>query len=276
MGDDALIPMKLFKSQTFSMATILGIFVGFGMFGGLMIIPLYVQLVMGATPTESGFMMLPMILGLMIASIFSGQIMARTGSYAAFPRTGTLFLAGGFFWLTFITPDKPYWFILLGMFGIGLGLGQLLQTLTVASQNSVSSRDMGVATSTSTFFRSMGGTAGTAILFSVLFSRIPETLKAAFANPASQSNIDAALNDPAVLADPNNAAIMGAARRGASGVTGTTRICSRASRSQLSSSAWAVMRPRRCARARILAISRCQSAGTHTCAPGMECQTPSE
>jgi hypothetical protein len=208
MGDDALIPMKLFKSPTFSMATLLGIFVGFGMFGGLMIIPLYVQLVMGATPTESGFMMLPMIAGLMIASIFSGQIMARTGSYAAFPRTGTLFLAGGFLWLTFITPDKPYWFILLGMFGIGLGLGQLLQTLTVASQNSVSSRDMGVATSTSTFFRSMGGTAGTAILFSVLFSRIPETLKAAFANPASQTNIDAALADPAVLADPNNAAII--------------------------------------------------------------------
>jgi hypothetical protein len=94
------------------------------------------------------------------------------------------------------------------MFGIGLGLGQLLQTLTVASQNSVSSRDMGVATSTSTFFRSMGGTAGTAILFSVLFSRLPETLKAAFANPASQNNIEAALQDPAVLADPNNAAII--------------------------------------------------------------------
>jgi EmrB/QacA subfamily drug resistance transporter len=208
MGDDALIPMKLFKSQTFSMATILGILVGFGMFGGLMIIPLYLQLVMGATPTESGFMMLPMISGLIVASIVSGQIMARTGSYAAFPRVGTFFLAGGFLWLTFLSPDKPYWFILLGMFAVGLGLGQLLQTLTVASQNSVSSRDMGVATSSSTFFRSMGGTAGTAILFSVLFSRIPETLKAAFANPASANNIEAALNDPAVVADPNNKAII--------------------------------------------------------------------
>lgn len=208
MGDDALIPMKLFKSQTFSMATILGVLVGFGMFGGMMIIPLYLQLVMGATPTESGFMMLPMITGLMIASIVSGQIMARTGSYAAFPRVGTFFLAGGFFWLALLSSDTPYWYLLLGMFAIGLGLGQLLQTLTVASQNSVSSRDMGVATSSSTFFRSMGGTAGTAILFSVLFSRIPETLKAAFANPAVASNIDIALSDPAVLADPNNTAII--------------------------------------------------------------------
>ncbi len=214
MGDDALIPMKLFKSQTFSMATILGILVGFGMFGGLMIIPLYLQLVMSATPTESGFMMLPMITGLMVASIVSGQIMARTGSYAAFPRVGTFFLAGGFLWLSFLSPDKPYWFILLGMFAVGLGLGQLLQTLTVASQNSVSSSDMGVATSSSTFFRSMGGTAGTAILFSVLFSRIPETLKAAFANPASANNIEAALNDPAVVADPNNKAIIEVLRNG--------------------------------------------------------------
>ena len=208
MGDDALIPMKLFKSQTFSMATILGVFVGFGMFGGMMTIPLFLQLVLGASPTESGFMMLPRILGLMIASIVSGQIMARTGSYAAFPRAGTFLLAGGFLWLTFITYDKPYWFIMVGMFAIGLGLGQLMQTLTVASQNSVSSRDMGVATSSSTFFRSMGGTAGTAILFSVLFARIPETIQAAFAQPAAINNIKLALMDPAVVADPKNTAII--------------------------------------------------------------------
>jgi len=220
MGDDALIPMKLFKSQTFSMATILGVFVGFGMFGGMMTIPLYLQLVLGATPTQSGFMMLPMILGLMISSIVSGQITGRTGSYAVFPRLGTFFLGGGFLWLTFITYDKPYWFIMLGMFAIGLGLGMLMQTLTLASQNSVSSRDMGVATSSSTFFRSMGGTAGTAILFSVLFSRIPETLKAAFSNPAAITNIKAALQDPAVVADPNNKAIIGILQNGQNNPSG--------------------------------------------------------
>jgi len=208
MGDDALIPMKLFKSPTFSMATVLGVFVGFGMFGGLMTIPLFLQLVLGASPTESGFMMLPMILGLMIASIVSGQIMGRTGSYAVFPRTGTFFLAGGFLFLTFITFDKPYWFIMIGMFAVGLGLGQLMQTLTVASQNSVSSRDMGVATSSATFFRSMGGTAGTAILFSVLFSRIPDTIQAAFAQSSVVNGIKSALADPAVVANPNNKSII--------------------------------------------------------------------
>ena len=214
MGDDALIPMKLFKSPTFSMATVLGVFVGFGMFGGLMTIPLFLQLVLGASPTESGFMMLPMILGLMIASIVSGQIMGRTGSYAVFPRTGTFFLAAGFLFLTFITYDKPYWFIMLGMFAVGLGLGQLMQTLTVASQNSVSSRDMGVATSSATFFRSMGGTAGTAILFSVLFSRIPDTIQAAFAQSSVVNGIKSALADPTVVANPNNKAIIALLQNG--------------------------------------------------------------
>ncbi len=184
MGDDALIPMKLFKSSTFTMSTILGVFVGFGMFGGMMTIPLYLQLVKGATPTESGFLMLPMILGMMSASIMSGQVMAKTGSYKWFPRTGTLSMMAGFYLMTFLTFDSPLWFVMIGMFLLGFGLGQLMQTLTVASQNSVGSRDMGVATSSSTFFRSMGGTAGTAILFSALFSEIPTKLAAAFTNPS--------------------------------------------------------------------------------------------
>lgn len=208
MGDDALIPMKLFKSQTFSMATILGVFVGFGMFGGMMTIPLYLQLVKGSSPTDSGLQMLPMILGMMISSIVSGQVMARTGSYKWFPRTGTLFLVAGYFMLTFLTYDSPLWFVMIGMFLIGAGLGQLMQTLTVASQNSVGARDMGVATSSSTFFRSMGGTAGTAVLFSVLFANIPGMLKNAFATPAIQAGVANALKDPAVLANPANAQIL--------------------------------------------------------------------
>lgn len=208
MGDDALIPMKLFKSQTFSMSTILGVFVGFGMFGGMMTIPLYLQLVKGSTPTESGFQMLPMILGLMIASIVSGQLMARTGSYKWFPRVGTAFMVLGFYVLTFLTSTSDITLAMLGMFLMGLGLGQLMQTLTVASQNSVGPHDIGVATSSSTFFRSMGGTAGTAILFSALFARIPEALTAAFASPTITTGIAAAMQDPAVVADPKNAQIL--------------------------------------------------------------------
>jgi MFS family permease len=208
MGDDALIPMKLFKSQTFSMAIILGVFVGFGMFGAMMTIPLYLQLAQGATPTESGLYMLPMILGMMIASIVSGQVMARTGSYKWFPRTGTFTLLLGYFLMTRLVWDTPLWFVMLGMFFLGLGLGQLMQTLTVASQNSVGHQDMGVATSSATFFRSMGGTAGTAILFSVLFAAIPEALRNAFAQPAISGSVATALADPEITSDPANAAII--------------------------------------------------------------------
>jgi hypothetical protein len=209
MGDDALIPLKLFKNATFSMATVLGVLVGFGMFGAMMTIPLYLQLVEGATPTESGFLMLPMILGLMIASIVSGQVIARTGRYSIFPKLGTAFMAVGFLWLTFLTADKPVIWIMVGMFFIGLGLGQMMQTLTLASQNSVGPRDIGVATSSSTFFRQIGGTLGVAVLFSVLFTRIPETIKAAFESKSVKDGIAAATTDPSVLRDPKNTDILG-------------------------------------------------------------------
>jgi EmrB/QacA subfamily drug resistance transporter len=166
MGDDALIPMKLFRSPTFSMATIIGVLVGFGMFGAMMTIPLFLQIVLGSTPTESGFQMLPMILGLMIASIGSGQLIARNGKYRLFPILGTGLMSAGFFYLTFLRYDSPFLFVAGGMLLIGLGLGQLMQTLTIASQNSVGLRDMGVATSASTFFRQIGGTLGTAVMLS--------------------------------------------------------------------------------------------------------------
>ncbi len=208
MGDDALIPLKLFRSPTFSMATVLGVLVGFGMFGALSTVPLYLQLVNGSTPTESGFQLLPMILGLMISSITSGQIIARTGRYRVFPIMGTAFMASGFFLFTFITADKPVWFIMIGMLLVGLGLGQMMQTLTLASQNAVGPRDIGVATSSSTFFRQIGGTLGVAVIFSVLFSRIPDTIAAAFANKDVQAGIAAATSDPAVLADPGNTQIL--------------------------------------------------------------------
>jgi EmrB/QacA subfamily drug resistance transporter len=208
MGDDALIPLKLFKSSTFSMATVLGVLVGFGMFGAMMTLPLYLQLVNGASPTESGFMTLPMILGLMISSIVSGQLISRTGQYKIFPILGTAFMALGFFVFTFASVDKPVWFMMIGMLLVGLGLGQLMQTLTIASQNSVGPRDIGVATSSSTFFRQIGGTLGTAVIFSVLFSRIPQTIADAFANTRITDGMQAAMSDPAVLADPGNAKIL--------------------------------------------------------------------
>jgi EmrB/QacA subfamily drug resistance transporter len=209
MGDDALIPLKLFRSSTFSMATGLGVLVGFGMFGAMMTLPLYLQVVNGATPTESGFLMLPMILGLMISSIVSGQIISRTGNYQRFPTVGLLFMAGGFFLFTFATADKPVWFLMIGMLLVGLGLGQLMQTLTLASQNSVGPRDIGVATSASTFFRQIGGTVGTAVIFSVIFTRWPLNITAAFDSASVKEGLAAAMADPEVLADPKNTTILG-------------------------------------------------------------------
>jgi EmrB/QacA subfamily drug resistance transporter len=220
MGDDALIPLKLFKNSTFSMAIVLGVLVGFGMFGAMMTIPLYLQLVNGATPTESGFLMLPLILGLMISSIVSGQVIARTGKYGIFPKTGTAFMVLGFFWLTFLTADRPVLWIMVGMLFIGLGLGQLMQTLTIASQNSVGPRDIGVATSSSTFFRQIGGTLGVAVLFSVLFTRWPEAIASIAKTPDVQQGVAAALADPAVVSDPANAGIIAVLQGGASDAVG--------------------------------------------------------
>lgn len=217
MGDDALIPLTLFKNSTFAMATILGVLVGFGMFGAMMTIPLYLQLVNGATPTESGFLMLPMILGLMIASIVSGQVIARTGRYRIFPIVGTLLMSAGFLWFTFVTADKPVWYMMIGMLLVGLGLGQLMQTLTIASQNSVGPRDIGVATSSSTFFRQIGGTLGVAVLFSVLFARIPYTVQDAAQNPRVVDGIAQAVADPSVVGDPANKQILDLIAQGQSG-----------------------------------------------------------
>ncbi|AMM21324.1 MFS transporter permease [Frondihabitans sp. PAMC 28766] len=208
MKDDAIIPLKLFRSKVFSMATLLGFLVGFAMFGALLTIPLYLQIVTGLSPTASGFATLPMIGGLMIASIASGQIVSRTGRYRIFPVIGTAFTAAGFLVLTFMTIDKPLWFLMIGMFLIGLGLGQLMQTITLASQNSVAPRDMGVATASSTFFRQIGGTLGTAVLLSVLFSLLPGNISTATANKADlTSALDAALN-PTVATASNNQGVM--------------------------------------------------------------------
>ncbi|WP_228514071.1 MDR family MFS transporter [Frondihabitans sp. VKM Ac-2883] len=219
MGDAALIPLKLFKSRTFSMATILGVLVGFGMFGALLTVPLYLQLVNGSTPTESGFQMLPMILGLMISSIVSGQIISRTGQYKMFPPIGTAFMILGFAWFSQVSYDKPWYYLSIGMVLVGLGLGQLMQTLTLASQNSVGPRDIGVATSSSTFFRQIGGTLGTAVLFSVLFSRLSTTIPESFQDKTLAAAQQKALADPSVLADPNNSSLIALLKKAASGDT---------------------------------------------------------
>ncbi|KJL34088.1 MDR family MFS transporter [Microbacterium azadirachtae] len=208
MKDDAIIPIRLFHSNTFSMATVIGVLVGFGMFGAMMTIPLYMQIVAGLTPTESGFAMLPMVVGLMTSSMAAGQITARTGKYGIFPRLGTLCTALGFLLLTFVSSSTPVWFMMIGMFVVGLGLGQLMQSLTMASQNAVAAPDMGVATSAATFFRQIGGTLGTAIMLSILFTLLPLNIVHGMAPQATlTAGLNAAL-DPGVAGKTENKAVV--------------------------------------------------------------------
>ena len=206
--EEAILPLSLFKSRTFSMSTILGVIIGVGMFGGMMTLPLLLQIVMGASPTEAGFMMLPMVAGMMTATIVSGQITSKTGRYKMFMVIGPILLALGYLYLTSFNYQTQYWQISIGMVLIGLGLGQLMQTLTLAAQNSVPASEIGVATSSATFFRQMGGTLGVAVFISILFNNLADTIPNAFKNKDVQAGIAEALQDPAVTSNPNNAMIL--------------------------------------------------------------------
>lgn len=179
-GDEAILPLKLFKSNAFTMSTIVGVIVGVGMFGGMMTLPLLLQIVNGATPTEAGLLMLPMVAGMMTASIVSGQVTSRTGKYKMFLISGTAFLTAGYAYMFTYTYDQPMWQVSIGMIVIGMGLGQLMQTLTLVAQNAVPASDIGVATSSATFFRQMGGTLGVAIFISILFNSLPDKIAKAF------------------------------------------------------------------------------------------------
>jgi EmrB/QacA subfamily drug resistance transporter len=174
MGDDAILPLKLFKSVTFSMSTGIGVIVGVGMFGGMMTLPLILQIVKGASPTEAGLLMIPMTIGMMTASMGSGIITGRTGKYKIFMVVGTAMMTVSYVYFAQMKYDWEIWQISIGMVVMGLGLGQLMQTLTIAAQNAVEPRDIGVATSSATFFRQMGGTAGVAVFLSILFATLAD------------------------------------------------------------------------------------------------------
>ena len=194
-GDEAILPLKLFKNRTFTMSTILGVIVGVGMFGGMMTLPLLIQIVNGATPTESGWLMLPMVAGMMTATMVSGQVTSKTGKYKIFLVIGTGMLLAGYGSLFAYKYDTPIWVTSISMVIIGMGLGQLMQTLTLAAQNAVSPQDIGVATSSTMFFRQMGGTLGVAVFISILFNRLPDAIKEAMNNSEVKDGMTAAAKE---------------------------------------------------------------------------------
>ncbi len=214
-GDDALLPLRLFRGRTFGIGSVLNFIIGMGMFGGLAGLPLYLQIVRGASPTEAGLMLLPLTAGIMFGSIVAGQVISRTGRYKIFPIIGSVLLVIGVLLLSRVGVDTPGWQTMLMMAVFGLGLGGNMQPLVLAVQNAVPPQDMGVATSSATFFRQMGGTLGTAVFLSVLFSTVGDKIASAFRVAAPTPAFRAALRDPAVLADPNNASVLRSLKTGA-------------------------------------------------------------
>ncbi len=185
MGDDALLPLRLFRSPTFSVASAQVTIIGMAMFGGLSVIPLYLQIVKGASPTKSGLLLLPLVGGLMVASLGAGRIVSRTGRYKIFPVVGSVLMLIGMGLMITIGADTPLWQtdVFMAVFGIGLGFN--MQSLVLAMQNAVPASDMGVASAASTFFRSVGGTLGTAVFLSILFSLSASKIAAQYAAAAT-------------------------------------------------------------------------------------------
>jgi hypothetical protein len=193
MGDEALLPLRLFRRPVFSLTNVINFVMGIGMFGMMMSLPLYLQIVKGSTPTESGLQSLPMTAGILVASMGSGILISKTGRYKRFPLMGLAIVSISMFLFAQIGVDTPLLQTMLIMALAGLGLGLCMQTLILAIQNDVPAKDMGVATSSATFFRSIGGTVGTAVFLSILFSVVGGKIAAAFASVRTDPAFVAAL-----------------------------------------------------------------------------------
>jgi MFS family permease len=148
-------------------------------------IPLYLQIVKGASPTRAGLLILPMVAGIMLASLVAGQLTSRTGRYKIFPVIGSVFMVAGLLLMTQVGADTPLWQTDLFMAVFGAGLGLNMQSIVLAMQNAVEPRDMGVATSAVTFFRQVGGSMGTAVFLSILFSTAGGEIASAYAKAAT-------------------------------------------------------------------------------------------
>ncbi|MEU8147236.1 MFS transporter [Nonomuraea sp. NPDC048901] len=175
MGEEALIPLRLFRAAPFSLSALAGAALGAAMLGTMMTLPLYYQIVRGASPTRSGLMMLPLMAGLVLASALSGRVIARSGRYKAFFVTGLALVAVAALALSpLLDTDVPL-IAVMGLAAVlGLGLGSSMQPLTLSVQAAAPVRDMGVATSAATFTRQLGGTAGIAGCVAVVFGRTGE------------------------------------------------------------------------------------------------------
>ncbi|GAA5177659.1 hypothetical protein GCM10023322_02880 [Rugosimonospora acidiphila] len=173
---EPILPLRLFRNRSFSISNAATFILGFSMFGAIIYVPLYLQIVKGATPTKSGLLMLPMMAGLIITSIISGRVISKLGRYKWSTVIGTAVLSAGLLLFTRLSTDTTLWEAFSYMLIIGVGLGLSMQPLILAVQNGLALRDMGSGTATATFFRSLGGSVGVAALGAVLSNKLASSL----------------------------------------------------------------------------------------------------
>ncbi len=177
---EPVLPMRLFKNSVFSTTSLVALLLGFAMFGSITYLPLYFQVVKGATPTGSGLQLLPMMAGLLIASIGSGRIISRTGKYRVYPIVGTAIMTVGLYLLSHLDAGTSAVTAAAFMFTLGIGIGLVMQVLVIAVQNAVDYSELGVATSGNNLFRTVGSAVGTAIVGAVFANQLALKVRQAF------------------------------------------------------------------------------------------------
>ena len=196
---EPILPLSLFKNHTFSLTSIIGFIIGAGMFGAIIMLPLYLQIVQGASATEAGLKLIPLMIGILAVTITSGRIISKTGKYKIFPILGTIAMTLGLLLMTQLEVETPYWQLSIYSIILGAGLGASMQTIVIALQNAVDFKDLGIATSSNTFFRSLGGAFGTAIFGTILSQQIGKNLEAGFRELALTNPDEIAKLDPSVI-----------------------------------------------------------------------------
>ncbi|MBT2504282.1 MDR family MFS transporter [Curtobacterium sp. ISL-83] len=209
MGPDALLPLRLFRTRKFTVPVLITFVTGAVQIGALAVLPLYLQIVRGASPTQSGLLLIPMVLGISATSIVIGRIVRRTGRTKVFPVFGAAVQVVAFLGLSTVTPDTSLVFVDVLMFLVGVGLGATANTIILILQNSVEISDLGVATASSTFFRNVGATAGTALLISILFATATSAITAAYDHARSSASFVAA-----IAAHPEQGQVLASGIRG--------------------------------------------------------------
>ena len=200
-ASEPILPPRLLSNRVFAVTSAVGFVVGFALFGAVTYLPLFLQIVKGASPTGSGLQLVPLMGGLLVTSIASGQIITRTGRYKAFPIAGTAVMTLGLYLLSTMDSSSSRGLIFVFMFVLGLGLGMVMQVLVLAVQNAVEYSDLGVATSGATLFRSIGGSLGTATLGAIFSNRLREELVRFLpASAAAKAGSSSGEVDPAQIA----------------------------------------------------------------------------